>query len=388
MLIKGTHYRSVNELTDDNNLLSVKIIDQRYLPFKLIFRILSSCDDVVTAISEMQVRGAPLIGITAAWGVVFACQEEVQEINLQRNQSPISAINLKAEKIANARPTAVNARYCVDLVMQKVNQQENPEAKLKAAVLEAKRIMEEDLAICRNIGAHGIDLIREISREKNGQTVNILTHCNAGWLATSDYGTATSPIYMAAQEGIDVHVWVDETRPRNQGARLTAWELTENGVKNTMICDNTGGLLMSKGMVDLVLVGSDRTTLKGDVVNKIGTYLKALAAKDNNLPFYVALPSSTIDWYGETNTEGIVIENRDGDEVRYCEGFYGTEQVRVLVTSKESEVYNPGFDVTPARLVTGLITERGVCKADKESILRLFPDKAGRSLKRTEAEQK
>ena len=380
MLINGKHYLSVNEQTTDLLNLSVQIIDQRLLPFKLSFVTLSSVDDIIKAISDMQVRGAPLIGIIAAWGVVFACRDEyISSLKFKKldDDSYQQRIAVRAERVASARPTAVNAKYCVDLVLSETERAETPQEKTIAALERTRELMKEDLEICKNIGIHGLEIIRSIAEKKRGNTVNILTHCNAGWLATSDYGTATSPIYMAKEEGIDLHVWVDETRPRNQGGRLTVWELSENGVRNSLICDNTGGLLMSQGQVDLVLVGSDRTTLRGDVVNKIGTYLKALAAKDNEIPFYVALPSSTIDWTGSTDLEKIAIEKRSDDEVKFCEGVYGSQQIKILVTSASAQVYNPGFDITPSRLITGLITERGVCNPDLKGLSSLFPDKMG-----------
>jgi len=315
----------------------------------------------------MQVRGAPLIGVTAAFGLVFA----FNDYDDNHNNYFFEEI---AKKILNARPTAVNTEYCIGKVLSAIKRHDSVSDKKIAALKTALDLLEEDKTICRQIGDNGVDLIKEISQRKG--KVNILTHCNAGWLACVDYGTVTSIIYKAQQAGIDLHVWVDETRPKNQGARLTVWELNQNGVANTLITDNAGGHLMQKGLVDIVLVGCDRVTKDGDVANKIGTYLKALAAWDNNIPFYVALPSSTIDWQMEDGTRNIPIENRDDSEVKYVEGWCDNEIKSVLITDKEASVLNPGFDVTPAKYITGLITERGVCKANQEGISSLFPEKA------------
>ncbi|MGZ3882286.1 MAG: S-methyl-5-thioribose-1-phosphate isomerase, partial [Flavisolibacter sp.] len=273
------------------------------------------------------------------------------------------------------RPTAVNLAWAVDRQLVAIKKGNSIAEKIEIVLTVAKEIADEDAEHCRRIGEYGLKLIEEISRKKNGDTVNILTHCNAGWLAFVDYGSATAAIYAAHDKGIKVHVWVDESRPRNQGAALTAWELSQHGVPNTVIADNTGGHLMQHGMVDLVIVGSDRTTRTGDVANKIGTYLKALAAKDNKIPFYAALPSSSIDWQMEDGLKEIVIEERDGDEVKFIEGLCEGEIKKVLLTPANTKATNYGFDVTPARLVTGLITERGICEANKKSILDLFPEK-------------
>jgi methylthioribose-1-phosphate isomerase len=282
---------------------------------------------------------------------------------------------LQANKLKTTRPTAVNLAWATDTVLAAIQHGVSPEDKTAIAYKTACHIADMDADYCRNIGEHGVKLIEDISSRKGGKTVNILTHCNAGWLAFVDYGSATAPIYAAFNKGIDVHVWVDETRPRNQGASLTAWELGQHHVPHTIITDNVGGHLMQHGQVDLVIVGSDRTTYTGDVANKAGTYLKALAAKDNNVPFYVALPSSTFDWHMQDGIAEIPIEERSADEVKYMEGLCDGEIKRILIAPESSHATNYAFDVTPARLITGLITERGICAPNKESILNLFPEK-------------
>ena len=318
----------------------------------------------------MYVRGAPLIGVTGAFGVYIAAMDSpdgsAEDVYLQAESRRLKA----------ARPTAVNLSWGVDSVLEKIKGIENPSDKVDTARKEAERIAEFEADNCRKIGENGFELVEDISRRKGGETVNILTHCNAGWLACIEYGTATAPIYAAFNKNIDLHVWVDETRPLNQGSRLTAWELAKHGVKHTVITDNAGGHLMQHGKVDIVIVGTDRTTYTGDVANKIGTYLKALAANDNNIPFYVALPSSTFDWQLRDGIKEIPIEERDPDEVRYVDGFNDGNQCRVLVPPEESPAANYAFDVTPARLVTGFITERGVCNATEADILGLFPEKS------------
>ena len=346
---------------------TVQVIDQRQLPHRVVVMDLDSVDAVIYAIVEMVVRGAPLIGVTAAYGVYVACTAAgaIDDVRL----------NAEAARIKAARPTAVNLAWAVDRVLELLLAAPPAERREKALAL-ARAIAEEEAANCRRIGLHGLSVIREISEVKSGASVNILTHCNAGWLACVEYGTATAPIYAAAEAGIAVHVWVDETRPLNQGARLTAWELGQRGIPHTVIVDNAGGHLMQHDRVDLVIVGTDRTTATGDVANKIGTYLKALAARDNGIPFYVALPSSTFDWRLRDGIAQIPIEDRDPDEVRFVQGLDGEKVVRVLVPPAQSPALNPAFDVTPARLVTGFITERGVCGATAEEIRRLFPEKA------------
>lgn len=351
----------------------IQIIDQRFLPYRLILEDIANVRQMYTAIREMHVRGAPLIGAAGALGMYLSTLEPVPDYSS-------SYFTMMASYLKSARPTAVNLAYAVDRVFAVVDLADTLETARMRAKEEALKIIDEEREYCRQIGAHGLPIIREMSRKKGGRPVNILTHCNAGWLACIDYGTATAPIYMAFDEGIKVHVWVDETRPRNQGARLTAWELGEHGVAHTVITDNSGGYLMQKKQVDMVIVGSDRTTVTGDVANKIGTYLKALAAFDNQVPFYVALPSSSIDWSMTQGLTQIPIEERDTDEVRYLEGEDHGKLTRINLLPDKSPAANFGFDITPARLVTGLITERGVCKANRESLLKIFPEKQSLSI--------
>ena len=362
--------RQMRPIWLDENQKVVKIIDQRRLPHEFIIEDLKTVNDVIRAIKDMYVRGAPLIGATAAYGVYLAT---LNSPNLTINEDYLVK---ECNKIKSARPTAVNLVWAVDRVLAELSKAENALKLIDAAKKEAEKIADEEAENCRKIGEYGLKLIEEISRSKKGETVNILTHCNAGWLACVEYGTATAPIYAAFDSDIDVHVWVDETRPLNQGARLTAWELGEYGVKHTVITDNAGGHLMQHGMVDMVIVGTDRTTYTGDVANKIGTYLKALAAKDNNIPFYVALPSSTFDWSLRNGIKEIPIEKRDPDEIRYIQGLDNNTISSVLVPPPKSPVANYAFDVTPARLVTGFITERGICKATEDDVKRLFPEKS------------
>jgi len=353
----------------DRDLKTVKVIDQRRLPHNFVVAELKTVDDVITAIKEMYVRGAPLIGVTAAFGVYLAVLN-APDISIVDDYLTKECSRLKA-----ARPTAVNLAWAVDKVYAEVSKSGSLSEKTDQARQAAEEIVEAEVENCRKIGLHGLPLIEEIHRRKGGGTVNLLTHCNAGWLACVEYGTATAPIYAAHVKGIDVHVWVDETRPLNQGARLTAWELGKHGVKHTVITDNAGGHLMQHGRVDMVIVGTDRTTYTGDVANKIGTYLKALAARDNNIPFYVALPSSTFDWQISNGIKEIPIEERDPDEIRFIQGLDGDTITSVLLLPANSPAANFAFDVTPARLVSGFITERGVCKATEQDIRRLFPEK-------------
>jgi methylthioribose-1-phosphate isomerase len=343
---------------------TVRIIDQTKLPYELETVELRSPDDVAHAIKAMLVRGAPLIGATAAYGVAIAVSADPSDVSLKRT----------IELLGLTRPTATNLGWALERCFSQIGQL-MPAARAEAAWQLASLICEEDVAINRAIGQHGLELIRASS--KPGRAVNILTHCNAGWLATVDFGTALSPVYAAHDSGIPVHVWVDETRPRNQGASLTAWELAKHGVSHTVIVDNVGGHLMQHGMVDMCIVGTDRTTAEGDVANKIGTYLKALAAHDNNVPFYVALPSPSIDWNLADGVAEIPIEQRDETEVtritgRTREGASAT----VCLTPPGSPAANYAFDVTPARLVTALITERGVCPASRDGLRSLFPERA------------
>ena len=366
MKVNGIHYRTIWLKPGDNNV--VQIIDQRKLPYKFEIEDLSSVADIIQAIKEMHLRGAPLIGAAAAYGMYFAMLEGANVSSFHNYLEKVTA-TLKA-----ARPTAVNLCWAVDRQLATISSAGSMEERISATHAMANTIVEEDLKNCRSIGKHGMPLIEKISRNEKSKPVNILTHCNAGWLACVDYGTATAPIYAAFDKGIDVHVWVDETRPRNQGARLTAWELNEHGVPHTVISDNAGGYLMQKGLVDMVLVGSDRTSITGDVGNKIGTYLKALAAKDNNIPFYVGLPSSSIDWDIRDGLKEIPIEKRDSDEVKYVQGLYKDEIQNVRITPEKSPASNYAFDVTPSRLITGLITERGIAEANEKSLLTLFPE--------------
>ena len=362
MLVEGKPMRPI---WFDQPSGCVKIIDQRKLPHEFVVVELQTPDGAIMAIKDMYVRGAPLIGVTAAYGVYLAtrsCQND-------------AGLKAACQRIREARPTAVNLMWAVDRMEATIGAHDTLADKQAAALKEAADIAEEEAENCRQIGEHGAELIEAISQQKGGKPVNILTHCNAGWLACVEYGTATAPIYVAAERDIDVHVWVDETRPLNQGARLTAWELGKAGISHTVITDNAGGHLMQHGQVDMVIVGTDRSTYTGDVANKIGTYLKALAARDNNLPFYVALPSSTFDWTLDDGVAQIPIEERDPDEVRYVYGLNKGQTVSVLVPPADSPAANYAFDVTPARLVTAFITERGICKATAEATTALFPEK-------------
>lgn len=362
MKVWGRHYRTI-WLKDKT---TVQIIDQRYLPHKFIMEDLQTVDAMATAIKDMHVRGAGLVGAAAGYGMYLAA--------LKANPKNFdNDIDWAAKKLIATRPTATNLSWAVTRQVKNIRSAKTLSEKIASAYVIACRIANEDAHFCRQIGIHGLKIIESISKRKKGP-VNILTHCNAGWLAFVDYGSATAPIYLAYDKGIKLHVWVDETRPRNQGASLTAWELLNHGVPHTVICDNAGGHLMQHNMVDMVIVGSDRTTVSGDVANKIGTYLKALAAKDNHIPFYVALPSSTFDWQMNDGIKEIPIEARDEGEVKYIQGLSHGRITKVLLTPKKSPAVNYAFDVTPARLVTGLITERGICQANKASILRLFPE--------------
>ncbi|MFH1156099.1 MAG: S-methyl-5-thioribose-1-phosphate isomerase [Pseudomonadota bacterium] len=349
---------------------TVRVIDQRCLPHALVVLELTDVDGVIHAIKDMVVRGAPLIGATGALGVYTALTQA------GARPGDDAYLTDECQRLRAARPTAVNLAWGVDRVLGTCLKQKGAESRIRTALAEASLIVEEEAENCRKIGQHGFELVRAISRAKQGKTVNILTHCNAGWLACIEYGTATAPMYVAFDAGIDIHVWVDETRPLNQGARLTAWELGKHGIRHSVIADNAGGHLMQHGLVDMVIVGTDRTSRTGDVANKIGTYLKALAARHNNIPFYVALPSSTVDWTIRDGVLEIPIEERDPDEIRYVQGMDPEGRtLRVLVPPAASPAVNPAFDVTPADLVTGLITERGVCQASEQGILGLFPER-------------
>ena len=355
MKIDGKSYKTI---WFENNL--VKIIDQTKLPHQFIIKELKTVQDAINAIKTMEVRGAPLIGATAAYGLVLSIIEK----------NDLSFLKKSSEELITSRPTAINLKWAVDRMMKKLTGVNDKDI-LKIALDEAKFITEEDEKFCKNIGLNGLKIIEDIANKKK-DTVNILTHCNAGWLATIDWGTATSPIYHAHQKGIKVHVWVDETRPRNQGANLTSFELNEEGISNTVITDNAGGILMQRGEVDMCIVGTDRTLSNGDVCNKIGTYLKALSAKDNNVPFYVALPSSTIDWSIKDHKQ-IPIEERNSEELSHVEGIDENNEIKkVRIYPQKSKSLNLAFDVTPAKLVTGLITEKGVCEASEKGLKGLF----------------
>jgi len=346
----------------------VEVIDQRKLPHEFVVVKLKTYRDAEVAIKDMIVRGAPLIGATAAYGIYLAARELSEKQHTGRELLDQAFADLRA-----SRPTAVNLFWALDKMRKALHGAQD----LVATAWEAAaQIVEEDIETCRMIGVHGLPILEAISERKNGETINILTHCNAGMLGCIEWGTITSPIYQAVQKGLNVHVWVDETRPRNQGANLTCYELTKHNVPHTLIVDNTGGHLMQHGMVDMVIVGTDRTTRQGDVANKIGTYLKALAAKDNNIPFYVALPSTTLDWSINDGLKEIPIEERNQDEVKYVIGKSreSGRMEEVLICPETTKASNYGFDVTPARLVTGLITERGVCQASEEGLLTLFPE--------------
>ncbi|MDA3927404.1 MAG: S-methyl-5-thioribose-1-phosphate isomerase [Prolixibacteraceae bacterium] len=360
MIINGQKFHTI--WSDGNNQETVKIIDQQKLPFEFSIKTLKTFSDSYTAIKDMTVRGAPLIGVTAAYGIYLALCNYNSEIPLQK------FIHLKCDEMKTARPTAVNLAFAVDEMKNTLKNIEEWDLAKQLAFKKAEELKQLEIDYCNSIGNFGVQLIEELSKKKKGETVNILTHCNAGWLACIDWGTATAPIYKAHEKGINIHVWVDETRPRNQGSKLTAFELSQMGVDHTVITDNTGGHLMQHGMVDLVVVGSDRTTRTGDVCNKIGTYLKALAAFDNNVPFYVALPSSSFDFSITDGIKEIPIEKREANEVKFMEGKGGKAQV----VPDGSKIANYGFDVTPARLVTGIITEKGICNANEEGISTLF----------------
>ena len=355
MRIEGKEYRTI---WFENNI--VKIIDQTKLPHQFVIKELKTVNDAINAIKTMEVRGAPLIGATAAYGLVLAIIEKNDQSFLKKS----------VNHLIESRPTAINLKWAVDRMMSKLSGF-NKNQILDVALNEAKEICDEDEKFCENIGINGVKLIEEIYNKKK-DTINILTHCNAGWLATINWGTATSPIYHAHKKGIPVHVWVDETRPRNQGANLTSYELNEEGIPNTIIADNTGGILMQRGEVDMCIVGTDRTLSNGDVCNKIGTYLKALAAHDNNIPFYVALPSSTIDW-DLNDARDIPIEERNSEELSHIKGVDENNQIKkVLIYPNKSKAMNLAFDVTPAKYVTGLITERGISKASSIGLKELF----------------
>ncbi len=366
MRIHGQSYRSIFVAGDG---WTVAVVDQTRLPFTFEIRHLHGADDAAAAISDMIVRGAPLIGVTAAYGVALGMRADPTDAGLER----------VVELLGRTRPTAVNLRWALRRMLA-VLRRESPVHRADRAYEEAGRIADEDVAACAAIGRHGATIIERLSAAAGRRPVNVLTHCNAGWLACVDWGTALAPVYAAHESGIAVRVYVDETRPRNQGASLTAFELGAHGVPYEVIVDNAGGHLMQRGHVDVCIVGSDRTTSTGDVANKIGTYLKALAARDNGVPFYAALPSSTIDWSLDDGVRQVPIEQRSAREVTHVRGRADDGRVlEVEVVNPGSTVANPGFDVTPARLVTGIITERGIAPASRDGLLSLYPERAGAS---------
>jgi methylthioribose-1-phosphate isomerase len=370
MKINGVSYRTI--WPDPTTTGLVRVIDQRQLPHRFVVEEIRSAHEMAEAIRDMHVRGAPLIGASAAWGMALATQPS----GFDGADGWLIRLGSAAQELKSTRPTAVNLAWAVDRMLAVGRACAGADEARVRLREEAQRICDEDVAACAAIGRHGLQLIREIAARKGGAPVNLLTHCNAGWLACVDHGTATAPIYAAHDAGLSVHVWVDETRPRNQGAKLTAWELGGHGVPHTLVSDNAGGHLMQHGMVDLCLVGADRVTRHGDVANKIGTYLKALAAADNGVPFYAALPSSTIDWSLRDGVREIPIESRAEEEVRCMEGLTADGEVRsVRICPENTRAANHGFDVTPARLVTGLITERGICPATEAGLLALYPER-------------
>ena len=355
MRVNGKNYRTI---WFENNI--IKIIDQTKLPHKFIIKELKTVSDAINAIKVMEVRGAPLIGATAAYGLVLSIIENKDQSFLKKS----------GDELIKSRPTAINLKWAVDRMINKLKGV-NSDKILEIAINEAKKICDEDINFCNQIGLNGLKVIEDIYNKKK-EKVNILTHCNAGWLATIDWGTATSPIYHAHKKGIPIHIWVDETRPRNQGANLTSFELNEENISNTIIADNTGGILMQRGEVDMCIVGTDRTLSNGDVCNKVGTYLKALAAKDNNVPFYVALPSTTIDW-NLKNSKDIPIEERNSEELSHIEGVDEKGNIKkIKIYPNKSKSMNLAFDVTPAKYVTGLITEKGICEASLKGLSDLF----------------
>jgi methylthioribose-1-phosphate isomerase len=387
MKVDGQHFRTIWLKPDDEAV--VQLIDQRSLPHRFVIEEVRTVEQMATAIREMHVRGAGLIGASAGYGMYLAAiGAAARPAAGADEQLARAAAQLKA-----TRPTAVNLSWAVERQLKNIAEGKNVTEKVALALRTARSIADQDAEHCRMIGQHGLELIQQIARKKAGkfatanprtqagrlsagELINVLTHCNAGWLAFVDHGSATAPIYAAHDSGLPVHVWVAETRPRNQGSKLTAWELGKHGVPHTIIADSAAGHLMQHGMVDLVIVGTDRTTFTGDVANKVGTYLKALAAKDNDVPFYVALPSSSFDWKLRDGLKDIPIEERSAEEVKQAEGWFEGQQVEIRVAPKESPATNYGFDVTPSHLVTGLITERGVCAANEKSIRALFPEQA------------
>jgi len=366
--VGGKHFRTIWRKPDDQ--YAVQLIDQRFLPHDFLIEEVRSVEQMATAIREMHVRGAGLIGASAGYGMYLAALEAARQDSFDEH------IARAAAQLRATRPTAVNLSWAIERQLQNIAAGKSTDEKIALALRTAEVIADEDAEHCRMIGQNGLQLIRQIAEAKRNNTVNVLTHCNAGWLAFVDYGSASAPIYAAHDGGLPLHVWVSETRPRNQGSKLTAWELGQHGVAHTVIADSAAGHLMQRGEVDLVIVGSDRTTYTGDVANKIGTYLKALAAKANDVPFYVALPSSSIDWKMRDGLKETPIEQRGAEEIKNADGWYDGQQIAVRIAPDESPAANYGFDVTPRELVTRLITERGVCEPNEKSIRSLFPEHA------------
>ena len=369
MKVGGKHFRTIWRKPDDEG--AVQLIDQRFLPHEFVIEQIRTVEQMATAIREMHVRGAGLIGASAGYGMYLAALEAARQDLFDEHMTRAAA------QLSATRPTAVNLSWAIDRQLQNIAAAgKTADEKVALALRTADSIAEEDAEHCRMIGQHGLALIQQIAERKGNKTVNVLTHCNAGWLAFVDYGSATAPIYAGHERGLLLHVWVTETRPRNQGSKLTAWELGQQGVPHTVIADSAAGHLMQRGEVDLVIVGTDRTTHTGDVANKIGTYLKALAAKANDVPFYVALPSSSIDWKMRDGLKEIPIEQRGAEEIKTADGWCDGQQITVQIAPGRSPAANYGFDVTPKELVTGLITERGICEANEKGIRSLFPEHA------------
>ncbi|HEU4772325.1 MAG TPA: S-methyl-5-thioribose-1-phosphate isomerase [Candidatus Udaeobacter sp.] len=367
MKVDGKHFRTIWRKPDDEGV--VQLIDQRFLPHDFVIEEVRSVEQMATAIREMHVRGAGLIGASAGYGMYLAALEAASRESFDEHMTAAEA------QLRATRPTAVNLSWAIERQSRNIAKGKTADEKIALAQRTADSIADEDTEHCRMIGEHGLVLIQRIAETKR-KKVNVLTHCNAGWLAFVDYGSATAPIYAAHDSGLPLHVWVTETRPRNQGSKLTAWELAQHGVPHTVIADSAAGHLMQRREVDLIIVGTDRTTYTGDVANKIGTYLKALAAKANNVPFYVALPSSSIDWKMRDGLKEIPIEQRGAEEVKNADGWRDGQQIEIRIAPDESPAANYGFDVTPRELVTGMITERGVCEANEKSIRSLFPEHA------------
>jgi len=366
--VRGEHFRTIWRKPDDER--AVQLIDQRFLPHDFVIEEVRSVEQMARAIREMHVRGAGLIGASAGYGMYLAALEAASRESFDEH------ITRAANQLRGTRPTAVNLSWAIERQLQNIAAGKTVDEKITLALRTADSIADEDAEHCRMIGQHGLALIQQIAETKGNKPVNVLTHCNAGWLAFVDYGSATAPIYAGHESGLALHVWVTETRPRNQGSKLTAWELGQHGVPHTVIADSAAGHLMQRGEVDLVIVGTDRTTLTGDVANKIGTYLEALASKANNVPFYVALPSSSIDWKMRDGLKEIPIEQRGAEEVKTADGWCNGQQIAVRIAPDESPAANYGFDVTPRELITGLITERGICEASEKGIRSLFPEHA------------